>query len=105
MTENELQQLSKDVAEKYGIAPNRTIHQFIKDPYTIWLHQDSARCFDLMVEHYLMVGSCLYTNMAKVCYEKKDGTVYDIWEKFADHNNDKHLATRVAILKALLAKD
>ena len=56
MTEQEKQQLSRDVAEKYGIEESKVIIQAGVSLFyevRVWLHDDSARCFDLMVEHEL----------------------------------------------------
>jgi len=93
MTEQEKRQLSRDVAEKLGIRASR---RFIvnSDDVTIWLHDDSARCFDLMVQHGIwpeIYGSYV------VCGKNEE-------IKYADHSPEQE-ATRIAILKALLAKD
>ncbi len=96
MPEQEKQQLSRDVAEKYGIVPFITI--FRNDDYDdFWLHNDSARCFDLMVEHGVSVNDKTSKVFANV-----DGL--DFYEHYCDHPT-KQEATRIAILKALLAKE
>lgn len=99
MTQTELEKLSKDVAAKCGLKPYREI------TYTteIWLHQDSAFCFELMVSEKIDVycyddfASCYCYEMHSYPRSKK--------EPYADHNNDANQATRAAILKAYLAKE
>jgi hypothetical protein len=60
-----------------------------------WLHDDSARVFELMVEHEIDVTS--YVDRVNATEEFHYGEEY-----FKDHNNDKALATRVAILRCLI---
>ena len=45
-------ELSKKVAELYGIY---ALKGTTRDAPYIWLHEDSARCFELMVEHNLFI--------------------------------------------------
>lgn len=103
MTTDELIALSKRVAEKLGIEPNSGDIELDLggNPYYVlgkWLYEDSGRCFELLgehdigFEHFVDVGYCfVYRNIphTKECY--------------SDHNNDRNLAARVAILKALEA--
>ena len=102
MPEQEKQQLSRDVAEKYGIdaftRPFEVWDYKTEEPLD-WLHGDSARCFDLMVEHELNLA--IDEDAVSV---NKFGTVKLLaFELFKDHTT-KQEATRIAILKALLAK-
>ena len=100
MPEQEKQQLSRDVAEKYGIdaftRPFEVWDYKTEEPLD-WLHDDSARCFDLMVEHGVSVNDKTSKVFANV-----DGL--DFYEHYCDHPT-KQEATRIAILKALLAKE
>ena len=129
MTEQEMQQLSHDVAAKYGIAipinyaPEANVKlgmterwgkaEHGDDLILGWLHEDSARCFDLMVEHEIDLSHQGQYKVVKCWPDRKIGQTFGDWYNGAmskmsnvlDHNNDKHLATRIAILKALLAKD
>lgn len=98
MTENELQQLSKDVAKKYNIPPACDYGDICEN--IVYLHEDSARCFDLMVEHDVNIEMPRSLVRAKI-----RGMQYIEAEEYFNKHDDKHLATRVAILKALLAKD
>lgn len=114
MTQTELEQLSRDVAKKRGCEPKSYITQVRERPprskqqYTtikpvqVWLYQDSAFCFELMVsekiwhgidENNIYVEAKTYTHVsAKISREH----IFD----FQDANE----ATRVAILRAYLAK-
>lgn len=98
MTEQEKQDLSKAVADKYGIEP----FEYGDYDCKYWLHDDSARCFDLMVEHNInleqdseYVGAIWIDSNINV---KRKRFVF-----IQDHPT-KQEATRIAILKALLAK-
>lgn len=101
MTQAELEQLSRDVAEKLGIYPaidcdNVSYGDISQNLF--WLHDDSARCFDLMVEHAIEVR---YTNHIAVAYYYLNNCVQVPFKSYTS----KQQATCVAILKALLAKD
>jgi len=82
--------LSKKVAELYGIP----FEDFEASPY---LHEDSTRCFDLAVEHSLVLS--WYGVCVGVARTTVDTPCYAMYE---EHDNDKALAARVAILKCLL---
>ena len=108
MPEQEKQQLSRDVAEKLGISA-----WFIYEDRCekLWLHKDSARCFDLMVEHEVGTKQLVNANTGHTfsaeafTYSKKHYCIdTSVCEHYTTHDNDKHLATRIAILKALLEK-
>lgn len=101
MTEQQIQQLSRDVAAKYGIEPYITMSATLTGTI-LWLHNDSARCFELMVEHDVVISRIWQFDGVGAGVA---GYPVDIREEFTDHNNDKPLATRIAILKALLAKE
>ena len=89
------EELSKKVAELYGIDTTRVLSN--GDFSCTWLHDDSARVFELMVEHELDMKSYPYFKYVDVGF----GDNFD-QEYFKDHNNDKALATRIAILKCLV---
>lgn len=103
---NELIELSKRVAAKLGTHPKEwgDYDNPQKESHGTWLHEDSARCFELMCEHKLNLDwdfgvegkSCV-----DVAYTNKEAHGY--CEYAEDHNNDLAQATRVAILKALEA--
>lgn len=110
MTEQEKQQLSRDVAEKYGIKPHSGIELVneqavplgIYSPYGggKWLHNASARCFELMVQHGVDV---VFDRLSIFCM-KKGRCIHKSHTLYTDHST-KHEATRIAILKALLTKE
>lgn len=107
MTKQEKQQLSRDVAVKYKIEASRRYIVNSED-ITTWLHEDSARCFDLMAEHEIDLSFVedfvfSYTNNIQGYFLNRSGVVRQSI-RYTDHNNDKQEATRIAILKALLAK-
>ena len=115
MTEQEKQQLSRAVAEKYGIdaftRPFEVWDYKTEEPLD-WLHDDSARCFDLMVEHEVGTKQLVNANTGHTfsaeafTYSKKHYCIdTSVCEHYTTHDNDKHLATRIAILKSLLAKE
>jgi len=100
MTEQHMQQISRDVAAKRGIAPYITMPATLTGTI-LWLHDDSARCFELMVEHDVS----LYSTKKSINASLPKQWPYPVaTEDYSDHNN-KPLATRIAILKALLAKE
>lgn len=111
MTNLEKQQLSRDVAEKYNIKPYVltptlvTLDVLIDDEHhpKLWLHEDSARCFDLMVEHDIEIepnnnGAC---SVYFVDYIRRRHS----FDELHSAHSTKQEATRIAILKALLAKE
>ena len=90
------------MAEKYGIEEKKetvaeSFYSGTDDDYT-WLHDDSARCFDLMVEHDIEVA---YTKHVAVAYYHLRNCVQVPFNPYPT----KQEATRIAILKALLAKE
>lgn len=102
MTEQDYIDLSKRVAEKLGISTCEMYDCGFRSRADdgmreLWLHQDSARCFELMCEHQL----CIYCYIDGVMAQDKNGGQY--FQHDLRHNNDRNLAARVAILKALEA--
>lgn len=97
MTEREMQQLSREVAEKVGILPTKTeylIGNLGTFHNEVWLHEDNARCFELMVKYRIFIlnyDKNVSAHTVKTCHT----------EHYSDHNNDAELATRIAILKAV----
>lgn len=101
MNEQDYIDLSKRVAEKLGIEayidryPNEDMSTDM-----FWLHQDPARCFDLLGEHDMQL-----THFSSIGYVEVPAFtgVKNYREFYVDHNNDRNLAARVAILRALEA--
>lgn len=93
------EQLSKRIAELYGIAS----YFIYEEHHREWLHDDSARCFGLMVEHGVSLSVDVGIHESFGVSTFLMGKVQLLsFERFADHNNDKALATRITILKCLL---
>lgn len=114
MTQAELEQLSRDVAEKHSISAwSLGIGKAFGDDVKLWLHDNSARCFELAIENEVGIKQLVDAISGKAfsaeafTYSKKHyGINTSICEDYAwHHNNNKIRATCVAILKALLAKD
>lgn len=95
MTEQEKQELSKAVADKYGIVVSLPLW----GQGHFWLHDDSARCFDLMVEHSFFPH--VYGGAFDEYFYSVSG--YSVVQ--SKYHPTKQEATRIAILRALLAKD
>ena len=96
MTHNELIDLSKAAAKVAGVAPyddTLTLSALGKD-FHFWLHEDNARCFELM---------CRYEMLLSVNGGEALVNIHNPAEMFINHNNDREQATRVAILKAIVA--
>ena len=99
MSKQEKQQLSRAVAEKHGVVPFITI--FRNDAYVdFWLHDDSAMCFDLAVDNEINLAM----DEDAVSANKFGKVKLLSFEYYKDHAT-KQEATRIAILKALLAKE
>lgn len=96
MTTDDLIALSKRVAEKLGINPYTGSPR--EGQYRLWLYEDSARVFDLLGEHAIQLT---HHTAHGLVYATIDSIDQD--EEYADHNDDRNLAARVAILKALEA--
>lgn len=106
MTEQELQQLSRGVAEKYSIEAYILAYAIDSYENRVWLHQDSGRCLDLAVEHAVELGIS-HDQMSCSAWSifSPDTNQYIKVENYHKHNDDKPQATRVSILKVLMAKD
>lgn len=98
MAEQEKQELSKAVADKYGIGANNYSPHGMDIADATWLHDDSARCFDLFAEHEIDINN--YGNWSMAVSHAGDYSEYT-----KNNNNDKAMTARIAGLKALLAKD
>lgn len=94
MTEQDKIALSKQVAELYGVDYGRLIDS--SDYGYTTLADDSARCFELAVEHDV---NFLNYKVLEHCKANYNGIT--IIESFADHPT-KAEATRIAILKCLV---
>lgn len=123
MTQAELEQLSRDVAEKYWIDAyfKEAINLAKWDPRLspspdpnfslFWLHDDIGRCATLAIEHGVDIGQLVDATNGKAfgaaasIYNKKHYHIDTIISvHYANYNGNKIRATCVAILKALLAK-
>lgn len=109
MTQTELEQLSRDVAKKrgcdtYKLNDIHPIHHTQHDLENLrfWLHQDSAFCFELMVSERIKPINFEHNVIATIYQE--NAPKIDYIEYYNDYDWDENLATRVAILKAYLAK-
>lgn len=93
MTEQDKIELSKRVAELYGVYEGAEHHYGLGRIIGTWLADDSARCFELMVEHNVAVEWWDFFVSAN------SKTIIN--EDYADHPS-KLEATRIAILKCLV---
>lgn len=105
MKTEELIELSKRVAEKLGIKAcidGEDEGQFGGYQIKRWLHEDSARCFELMCEHSLAVNVA-YGVGGDICVEVThcEHEAPGRAEYFSSFDANKSLATRVAILRAI----
>lgn len=95
-------ELSKRVAELYEIDKTAFATSINKSggssTVTTWLHDDSARCFELMVEHSISIKE-YYGVFDGVRATTKTAIIVD--ENYIIYK-DKCLATRIAILKCLV---
>lgn len=90
MSEQEKIALSKRVAELYRIGERTPMLSI-----NLLLYEDSARCFELVVEHELsieFIGDTVFVGSF---------SFDDVFENYEDHIS-KAEATRVAILKFLV---
>ena len=103
MTHNELIELSKAAAKVAGVDPLKWTDGEGFDPgRSIWLHEDSARCFELMCRYIMDIESGEVESGGYVgSYAIGRGNL--AVELIDTHNNDREQATRVAILKAIVA--
>ena len=115
MNQTDKIELSKRVAEKYGIDAftTNTSRQIIESvkigdyeratvimDKTVCLADDSARCFELTVQHNLDI-ICINSLIVEVFNPYSlAGNFVKIVESYADHADAKE-ATRIAILKCL----
>lgn len=95
MTEQEKIALSKQVAELYGVDYGRLIDS--SDYGYTTLADDSARCFELAVEHEI----CIDFSSRKAFAYFETIPWYDSEEWYESHPT-KAEATRIAILKCLV---
>jgi len=100
MNQQDKIELSKRIAEKLGIdawvdiTPDREAHTLL------WLADDNARCFELMVKYGLEVY--IYETFVTVYGRNKSDEGADPYaeEYYKDHTSPEE-ATRIAILKCL----
>lgn len=114
MTEQEKIELSKHVAEKYGIEPlimqskdYATVCAFdgvhTKSIFTpIYLYQDTARTMELAIEHGINIWYVETGHGECVCARFPEN--FWLWEYYTDHPSKKE-AVLVAILRTLEAKE
>lgn len=100
------EQLSIDVAKLEGIDPSRYTESISDGQivgYTSWLHEDSARCFDIMCNRKL-VPDYTALNQSHPGMQIRYGGGYVTVGLDDDFNRTElQSATRVAILRARLA--
>ena len=97
MSKQEKQQLSRAVAEKYRISAWYIYEDRCEK---LWLHNDSAMCLDLAVDNEINLAM----DEDAVSANKFGKVKLLSFEYYKDHAT-KQEATRIAILKALLAKE
>lgn len=91
------EQLSKRVSELFGI--DEYSYDISGTEYL--LHDDSARCFELMCQYGINIE--IYEEISvEAWYRTSTYHIVEMVEGVDMHNNDKALATRIAILKCLL---
>jgi len=95
MTNKELQELSKRVAEKFGIHFQAWVGNFES---VIWLHQDLERVMRLAIEHGVSFRTFKEEEMIEGYVDDKYETT--IIEEMKDHDT-REQAVIVAVLKAL----
>ena len=89
--------LSNEVADKHGL----TAYSEVDGRRINWLHEDSASCFELSVK--LGVDITYWDIGVSASTSSNDVELFTIDKQlYKNHDNDKALATRVAILKCLL---
>ena len=99
------QELSRKVAEKFSLKPARLASDF---PYeTIWLHDDWHTIMNLCVKHGVYAYHDEYVNDTKDgTYKLATAQVYAIDKSFdvpyLDCNNDPYLTERIARMMALM---
>ena len=92
----QLIELSQAVGRAYEILP------FSLNPdCQKWLHEDIGRCASLAIEHGVWIMPFNYSGFVRVLGEEDGAPLLN--ESYEDHDNNKELATCVAVLKALLA--
>lgn len=100
MTKQEKIELSKRVAEKYGINAFVVEHEYII-PAPLYLYQDIARTMELAIENDIWVLP--YDNLKKVMAKHRP-SIRTADESYKDHPSKKE-AVLVAVLRALEAKE
>lgn len=101
MAEQEKIELSKRVAEKYGIEPVGSNISARHDS-ALWLYQDTARTMELAIEHGINIWYVETGHGECVCARFPEN--FWLWEYYTDHPSKKE-AVLVAILRALEAKE
>jgi len=98
-TEEQYQELSRKVAEKFGLEPY-CIMPATMNKHIVWLHDDWVEIMELCVKY--RVGAMQYS------INKGDVAQAFIWQRYSscqlttDHNNDPSLAERVSKMLALM---
>lgn len=101
MTKQEKIELSKRVAEKYGINAFAVEHEYII-PAPLYLYQDIARTMELAIEHGINIWYVETGHGECVCARFPEN--FWLWEYYTDHPSKKE-AVLVAILRTLEAKE
>jgi len=104
MTNQELQELSKRVAEKFGINESE-LYQTDNEEYPdswvrFYLHQDLERVMRLAIEHRLNISTCGENCTVTKMNKTQRYAEYFLNEHYIDHDT-REQAVIVAVMKAL----
>jgi hypothetical protein len=99
MTEQELQELSRRVAEKFGIPAKYENYPDVAGYTYTWLYQDLERVMRLAIEHG--IGYKIYSEYDQIEAHINDEEGTWVGEKISEHPS-REQAVIVAIMKALL---
>jgi hypothetical protein len=94
MNQQDKIELSKRVAEKYGIKDSRIEYVDYDIWQVLWLADDDARCFRLALDKYIST----YINEFNV---QCNIALSSFTEELLNNHSDRYEATRIAILKCL----
>jgi len=100
MTNQELQELSKRVAEKFVISATSFVHAPMVNPYVKWLHEDLERVMRLAIEHRFNISTCGDNCTVTKMNKTQRYAEYFVNEHYIDHES-REQAVIVAVLKAL----
>jgi len=96
MNQQDKIELSKRVADKYGVSAG---YAMCGPNDTVWLADDDARCFRLALDNGLCIEQT-HDEMGIIVFSVRDG-LSKYFNEHIDNHSDRHEATRIAILKCL----